>query len=101
MVDGRSLFNYYCTMTKLANKLEVFDEQRIVILKKLLRCPGQCGCDLTTSLKMAKNLLSYHLDILIKHGLVEPTKCGRKKYYCVPASQQGKVKQILKVINSI
>jgi DNA-binding transcriptional ArsR family regulator len=88
-------------MTKLATQLEIFDEQRLIILKKLLKCPGQCGCDLTEALKMAKNLLSYHLEILIRHGLVQQTKCGRKKYYCIPAAQRQKVKQILKIVSSI
>jgi predicted cupin superfamily sugar epimerase len=43
-----------------------FDENKLLILLSLYKCPNRlCGCDLISRLGLAKNLISYHLKILI------------------------------------
>lgn len=52
------------------------DPIRLSILD-LLGGEPRCVCDLQEALSIAPNLLSYHLRILRKAGLVESTRRGR------------------------
>ncbi|MDE2019208.1 MAG: winged helix-turn-helix transcriptional regulator [Patescibacteria group bacterium] len=79
--------------------LWLFDEKRIAILKKLLRCKGAApGCDLRDCLKVKKTLLSYHLGVLRNKGIVEETKRGRDKFYRI---RRGKVPLARKVVSVV
>jgi DNA-binding transcriptional ArsR family regulator len=87
---------------ELRDKLAIYDEPKLTILKTLYLCSDQpCGCELVTGLEMPKNLLSYHLKILITHGYIESVRCGRKKHYTIAKNMQPKVKEILKVLDLI
>lgn len=90
-------------ITKLQEKLAVFDENKLMILKTLLECNNNdiCGCDLIERLELPKNLLSYHMKILVQLGYVRETRCGRKKNYTIKQDQKQKVKAILKVTELI
>jgi DNA-binding transcriptional ArsR family regulator len=87
---------------ELVKKLEIYDEAKLTILHTLYFCHNQpCGCDLVSGLEMPKNLLSYHLKILIAHGYVESVRCGRKKHYKITTHKRPKVKEILKALDLI
>lgn len=88
--------------TDLANKLAVFEENKLLILKQLYRCQNQlCGCDLINILGLPKNLISYHIKLLISLGYVEAVRCGRKKNYKIVSTQRPKVKKILEIVGLI
>lgn len=40
-----------------------------------------CVCEIEKLLKLPQNLVSHHLSILKKCGIVEDCRCGKKNYY--------------------
>ena len=79
--------------------ISIFDEKRIRIIQILyLRKEDFCGIDLAKELGISKNLLSYHLKILERSGLIESERCGRKKKYKIVKEHEKKVKKILEIL---
>lgn len=84
---------------KTQELLSLMDENKILLLLSLSKCHDNlCGCDLIDKLDIPKNLLSYHIKILKEAKLIEETKCGRKKNYCLTKKGRSKTKEILKVL---
>ena len=89
---------------KKIKNLWLFDENRLLILRKLYLCDQDsklCGCDLTKELNIRKNLLSYHIRVLRENGIIEEVKCGRKKEYVICDDQIELVSQVLSIVNLI
>lgn len=81
------------------NLLWIFDKNKILILKELFKCKNcLIGCDLREKLDIKKNLLSYHLKILIDKGFVTEKKDGRTKRYRLAEGKRKKVKEVLEVL---
>ncbi|RRR65378.1 MAG: ArsR family transcriptional regulator [Candidatus Viridilinea halotolerans] len=59
------------TTHQLAHWLKVLAEPRRLQILNLLMAGVQCNCELGTQLDMAPNLISHHLSVLRKAGLVE------------------------------
>ncbi len=78
--------------------LWIFNKGRLAILLKLLGCDSARGCDLRECLKMKKPLLSHHIGILRKKGLIEEKKEGREKYYRISPRKRNFVKNVVKII---
>jgi len=92
----------------LSNKtkelLKIIDEHKLLILKVLYNCNGSdnlCGSDLCEKLDIPKNLLSYHIKLLISANLIVEKKVGRKKYYFVQENKKLQVKSLLEALNII
>lgn len=86
----------------LSDKLSLFNESRILILKSLFECDDyMCGCDLVGRLDMPKNLLSYHIKELSRLGYIEERRCGKTKRYSLTADSRPKVDQILNLLEII
>lgn len=61
---------------------------RLTIFSVLVRCGGggMIASDIADAVGVPRNLLSAHLAILTKVGLVEPTRSGRNQTYrAIPA----------------
>jgi ArsR family transcriptional regulator len=58
------------------------DETRIAILKQLSR-GERCVCDIQVGMELSQPLLSFHLRVLRKAGLVRARREGRWMYYAV------------------
>jgi ArsR family transcriptional regulator, arsenate/arsenite/antimonite-responsive transcriptional repressor len=58
-------------LIKLSQWFKVFSEPKRLLIFDLLMQGVQCNCELGESLNMAPNLISHHLSILRKAGLVE------------------------------
>ena len=58
-------------LIKLSQWFKVFSEPKRMLIFDLLMQGVQCNCELGETLKMAPNLISHHLSILRKAGLVE------------------------------
>jgi len=43
--------------------------------------PGLCACDIERSIGLSQAVVSHHMAILIRQGLVEAEKRGRWMYY--------------------
>ncbi len=89
-------------MKVLEKNLAVFNENKLMILKRLYECDDfMCGCDLVQQLDLPKNLISYHVTMLEDLGFIEAIRCGRNKNYRVKNTSRGKVKKILEVTELI
>jgi ArsR family transcriptional regulator, arsenate/arsenite/antimonite-responsive transcriptional repressor len=58
-------------LIKLSKWFKVFSEPKRLLIFDLLMQGVQCNCELGETLNMAPNLISHHLSILRKAGLVE------------------------------
>ena len=86
----------------LNDKLSLFNESRILILKTLFECDDyMCGCDLVGKLDIPKNLLSYHIKELSRLGYIQEKRCGKNKRYSLTADLRPKVDQILSLLEII
>jgi ArsR family transcriptional regulator, arsenate/arsenite/antimonite-responsive transcriptional repressor len=59
------------TLQSFANRLKVLAEPKRLLILNLLMEGVQCNCELGEALNMPANLISHHLRILRKAGLVE------------------------------
>ena len=78
--------------------LWLFDKKRIAILRELLDCDAEAGCDLLDCLKIKKALLSYHLKVLRDKGIIEETKEGRDKYYKIKSRKKPFIKTVVSIV---
>jgi ArsR family transcriptional regulator len=70
----------------LANRLKVLAEPKRLLIFNLLMDGVQCNCELGDALDMAPNLISHHLSILRRAGLVDVERDAldaRWMYYSV------------------
>lgn len=82
--------------------IHIFDKNKLLILKSLFDCQDDiCGCDLIERLNIPKNLLSYHISILIKNKLLKESRCGNKKIYTLSDNKIDDVKKVLKAVHLI
>ncbi|PDW00264.1 ArsR/SmtB family transcription factor [Candidatus Chloroploca asiatica] len=74
------------TTHQLADWLKVLAEPRRLQILNLLMAGVQCNCELGAHLDLAPNLISHHLSVLRKAGLVEVERDGgdaRWVYYAI------------------
>lgn len=65
------------------------DPIRLDIVKRLAACDERCVCDLLRDTGVAPNLLSYHLGVLRRAGLIGAKRRGRwMDYRLVPEAMQ-------------
>ena len=80
MIDKKS------DLDKLSNLLKVIAEPNRLQILMLLMQGAQCNCEIGNNLNIAPNLISHHLGILKKAGLVEFSRHatdGRWIYYSI------------------
>ena len=65
------LINPPVDLLKISKWFKVFSEPKRLLIFDLLMQGVQCNCELGESLQMAPNLISHHLSIMRKAGLVE------------------------------
>jgi ArsR family transcriptional regulator len=73
-------------LQQLADWLKVLAEPKRLLILNLLMQGVQCNCELGEQLEMAPNLISHHLSVLRRAGLVEIERDaldGRWIYYSV------------------
>ena len=58
-------------LTDLADRLKALAEPKRLLILHLLMEGVQCNCELGDALEMAPNLISHHLSVLRKAGLVD------------------------------
>ena len=58
-------------LTDLADRLKALAEPKRLLILHLLMEGVQCNCELGDALQMAPNLISHHLSVLRKAGLVD------------------------------
>jgi ArsR family transcriptional regulator, arsenate/arsenite/antimonite-responsive transcriptional repressor len=69
--DSTTLNDPPVNLVELSKWFKVFSEPKRLLIFDLLMQGVQCNCELGETLNMAPNLISHHLSILRKAGLVE------------------------------
>lgn len=72
----------------------IAEENRFQIIKLLSEKP-MCVCEIEAELKIPQNLVSHHLSVLKKTGLVEDCRCGKNNYYSLNKQSMGELKKII------
>lgn len=84
--------------SKLARWLRViYEPNRLLLLEKIIE-GVQCNCELGNALQMAPSLISHHLAVLRKAGLVDVERDpvdARWVYYSINLTAMEELKQIL------
>ena len=73
-------------LNDLADRLKALAEPKRLLILHLLMEGVQCNCELGDALAMAPNLISHHLSVLRKAGLVDVERDaldGRWVYYSI------------------
>ena len=73
----------------------VAEENRFEIMT-LLSHESLCVCELEERLKIPQNLISHHLSVLKKAGLIENCRCGKKNYYSINKQSFNKLTNALR-----
>lgn len=71
------------------------DENRLLIIS-CLASGEKCVCQLTEAINIPQNLISHHLQVLKKIGLVESFNSGRWRYYSLNSNDLQWLKDAVK-----
>ena len=58
----------------------IAEENRLEIIK-LLSDKSLCVCEIEAKINLPQNLVSHHLSVLKKAGLIDDCRCGKNNYY--------------------
>ena len=70
------------------------EENRYQIIK-LLSEKSLCVCEIESELKIPQNLVSHHLSVLKKAGLIDDCRCGKNNYYSINRQSFNKLTKTL------
>lgn len=76
-------------LKELAGFLDVIAEENRLKIICLLRGGEKCVCELWQNLKLPQNLVSHHLKVLKKLGLITSRKTGLKVIYSLNDENVG------------
>ncbi|MBC7073809.1 winged helix-turn-helix transcriptional regulator [Candidatus Parcubacteria bacterium] len=85
-------------LEKAINFLKVISEPNRLKILYLLQRKKICVCEIGECLNLPQNLVSHHLSVLRKEGIVSMKKSGLKVFYEV---QEKVIKNKLKVLRKI
>lgn len=72
----------------------ISEENRFQIIK-LLSEKTLCVCEIEAKLKIPQNLVSHHISVLKKVGLIDNCRCGKNNYYSLNKQSLNKLGKIL------
>lgn len=70
------------------------EENRLQIVK-LLSDGCLCVCEIEKKIKIPQNLVSHHLSVLKRTGLIEYCRCGKNNYYSLNKKELKEVAKLL------
>jgi len=70
------------------------EENRFQIIK-LLSEKSLCVCEIEAKLKIPQNLVSHHLSVLKKAGLITDCRCGKNNFYTLNKQSLNKLNRVL------
>lgn len=73
----------------------IAEENRFEIISLLSR-GSLCVCEIEEKLKIPQNLISHHLSVLKKAGLIDNCRCGKKNFYSINKQSFDALTNILK-----
>ena len=70
-----------CNISIMIDMLKAIAEENRLQIVRLLSKGSLCVCEIEAKLIIPQNLVSHHLSVLKKAGLIEDCRCGKNKYY--------------------
>lgn len=81
-------------LNALSNILQAIAEPNRLKILCLLSSGTKCVCHIQKALSLKQNLVSHHLGILRKHGLINYRKTGQWKHYSLEKKTIRKYKSM-------
>jgi ArsR family transcriptional regulator len=78
----------------------IAEENRFRIIE-LLSEKSLCVCEIEAELKIPQNLVSHHLSVLKKTGLISDCRCGKNNYYTLNKQSLNKLTKTLTKLGDI
>ena len=75
--------------------LKALAENNRLEIVKLLSRGSLCVCEIEEKIKLPQNLVSHHLAVLKKSGLIEDCRCGKNNYYSLNKKDLNKIIKLL------
>jgi len=72
----------------------IAEENRFKIIK-LLSKKSLCVCEIEAILEIPQNLVSHHISVLKKAGLIENCRCGKNNFYTLNKQSINQLNKIL------
>jgi len=72
----------------------IAEDNRFQIIQ-LLSKKSLCVCEIEEKLNIPQNLVSHHLSVLKKTGLIDDCRCGKNNYYTLNKQSLKKLNKIL------
>ena len=72
----------------------IAEENRFRIIE-LLSKKDFCVCEIEEALSISQNLVSHHLSVLKKAGIIDDCRCGKNNYYSLNKKAFNKLSKIL------
>ena len=79
----------------MIDMLKALSEDNRLEIVKLLSKKSLCVCEIEAKLKISQNLVSHHLSVLKKAGLIDDCRCGKNNYYSLNKKSFNKILKLL------
>jgi ArsR family transcriptional regulator len=79
----------------MVDMLKALAEENRLEIVHLLSGGSLCVCEIEDKLKVSQNLVSHHLSVLKKAGLIEDCRCGKNNYYSLNKKALNKMIKLL------
>lgn len=79
----------------MIDMLKALSEDNRFKIVKLLSSKSLCVCEIEEKLAISQNLVSHHLSVLKKAGLVDDCRCGKNNYYTLNIQNMNKLTKLL------
>jgi DNA-binding transcriptional ArsR family regulator len=71
----------------------IAEENRFRIIRLLSR-KSMCVCEIESKLGISQNLVSHHLSVLKRAGMIDNCRCGKKNYYSLKRQPLDRLSKI-------
>jgi len=79
----------------MIDMLKALAEENRFQIVRLLSEKSLCVCEIESELKISQNLVSHHLAVLKKVGLIDNCRCGKNNYYSLNKQSLNKLNKLL------
>jgi len=79
----------------MIDTLKALAEENRFSIVNLLSEGSLCVCEIEAKLEIPQNLVSHHLSVLKKAGLIENCRCGKNNYYSLDKKSINKLKNVI------
>lgn len=79
----------------MIDMLKALAENNRLEIVKLLADGSLCVCEIEAKMNIPQNLVSHHLSVLKKAGLIDDCRCGKNNYYSLNKQSLNTITKLL------